>query len=119
MSKTITHEGKVYEIGKWYLFSDNGENWYGMTLFQIVSENECKFRTVDGHYKYINEIPQSELGTIKDAPVELVDGEAYMFTHRMAGNGVKGIWCEDSERFHNVGWFDIVECTNIRKMVVA
>ena len=77
--ETITHKGKVYQIGKLYRSLATSEAGYldglngeGFTLYL------CRSR--EGRYIAASKIAtlDSESGTIEDAPIELEDGEWYM-----------------------------------------
>ena len=126
--KTIEYKGKVYEIGKYYLFGDS-EWWVTecLKLESIVDDaGDYVFKTRDDCWKLIRETPSSySFGTITDAPVELEDGAAYTFDF----NGVKGsVGVCSYEIRHNSehvmlltaknGDYNSEYCTNIRKMGV-
>jgi hypothetical protein len=73
--KTIEHEGKVYQIGAVYEFSDDCKSWFVDTLESfdlsgtILGKEEA--------WGFMREC-QSPLGTIKKAPLKLEDGCWYM-----------------------------------------
>ena len=77
--KTITVKGKVYEVGKLYRSEATFEVGY---LGEAIGEsfNLYQQRGISGSYiaaSSISEITEA-IGTIKDAPIELEDGEWYM-----------------------------------------
>jgi hypothetical protein len=76
---------------------------------------------LDGQIIPIND-PSWELAedTNKPAPIELIDGNAYMFDYHMAAGCIQGIYEESSDKFHvKEGWYMSKVCTNIRPMKVA
>jgi hypothetical protein len=118
---TATHEGNVYEIGKYYLFSDNGNEWALSRLVCINSQNSFKFESDRSVWNLIKETKGS-IGTITTAPIELIDGNAYMFNVR--DNTFLGFYRESRKSF----FYEIEngnkiagasECTNIRPMTVT
>ena len=118
MTKTVTHEGKVYEIGKLYEFSDSDTlKRYGR--LESVVNDTYPYCDHDGcEWEHIKEIGASDLGKIKDAPIELIGGQAYMFDCKESLNLV-GVCDIVGGIFRtHAGWEDIDQCTNIRKMVV-
>jgi len=74
--KTVTHEGKVYEIGALYMFKIGGKEMPGLLT---------KIHQLKGHAEFHAEgiIGESvvsfagEIGTIEDAPIELESGHCY------------------------------------------
>jgi hypothetical protein len=116
--KTVTHEGKVYQIGKDYLFSLNELDWTYEKLTDIDGGYEKVFCTQSYEWRYIKEIPVSRtMGTITPAPIELIDGAAYMFDYK--GASYIGIFTSPPHRFIQVdGWTLATYCTNIRLMTL-
>jgi hypothetical protein len=116
--KTVTHEGKVYQFGKKYFVGN--VNRLGMLIRIeklsnypfIISENGLEF----AYSKLYAGDP--DMGTITPAPIELVDGAAYMFDYR-ASKDVIGIYSVCTETISSIG-DDFVSkyCTNIRLMTV-
>ena len=117
--KAVTHEGKVYEIGKDYLFSLNELDWTYSKLTDIDGGHAKVFCTQENEWRHIKEIPASEtIGTITPAPIELIDGDAYMFNYR--GDEGIGLYEEDESLFFMVGCsYNLENCTNIRHMTVT
>ena len=124
--KTVTHEGKVYQIGQDYLFSDDRQSFFYGKLHKINSSSHRPFLLFgDTHrninYCFIKEVPASErMGTITPAPIELVDGAAYMFNsiedNLLDAIGVYSKVHNTLTTFKNLcAAFD---CTNIRLMTV-
>ena len=118
--KTEIKDGKIYEIGKLYFFYS-----------EIKKEGEvkilCGVSTANHPYPFITsfderwvnceEVKQPELGAITDAPIELVDGHAYMF--EFEDNDMAGLYDEDENTIYVRGLeLQIELCTNIREMVV-
>ncbi|MFT6988196.1 MAG: hypothetical protein ACJASL_000156 [Paraglaciecola sp.] len=119
--KTVTHEGQVYQIGKPYLFSFSGATWFYDKLINIDAIFNLKpFGTKSGEWSYIKEVPASEsMGTITPAPIELVDGAAYMFD--INGVVALGFYREDRKSFFSCGnkVCGLAEATDIRLMTVG
>jgi hypothetical protein len=114
---TVTHEGNVYEVGKYYLFSDNGNEWALSRLACINSQNSFKFESDRSVWNLIKETKGS-IGTITTAPIELIDGNAYMFNYQ----GIKhiGLYEKNESSFFMVGCsYNLENCTNIRPMTVT
>ena len=121
--KTEECQGHVYEIGQSYLFSDGGDYWHCLRLKRIVKGYPTRFETWVTPTKFtvfdfIDELPASEnIGTITPAPIELVDGAAYMFDYKH--ESYIGIYTSPPHRFIVVdGWTLASYCTNIRLMTV-
>ncbi len=92
--KTVTHEGKAYQIGATYEFtdSDKGRHWELGILNDYASDEEgVGFQSKTGNktewFKHIR-LQQAPVGTITEAPIELIDGAAYEFDYN---NGVTGM----------------------------
>jgi hypothetical protein len=119
-SKPVTeeYEGNVYQIGKPYLFSMSGITWSYDNLIDIDGGYSKPFCTKSKEWRYIKEVPTSEnMGTITPAPVELIDGNAYMFDYKHAS--YIGIYTSPPHRFIQVdGWTLATYCSNIRPMTV-
>jgi hypothetical protein len=119
--KTVTHEGQVYQIGKNYLFSDDGTD-FSLAKLVRIKKNGWPFRTDDNDlYRYIHEVSAlKSMGTITPAPIELVDGAAYMFnSHKNNLLDAIGIY----SKYHNTlttfkNLCTAFDCTNIRLMTV-
>jgi hypothetical protein len=112
------HEGNVYEFGQDYLFSNNQVHWTYGALSDLDGGQDRVFCTSDKEWLYIKEVPASEnMGKITPAPVELVDGAAYMFDYKCAS--YIGIYASPPHRFILVDGFTLSSyCTNIRLMTV-
>lgn len=114
---TIERDGKIYEIGKVYEFSDNGEKW---VVSVLLGKTKKAFESAIGHRKFIREFA-GEIGTIKQAPVKLVDGDVYQFDYSHDGLGMGGavmryVKHSDSFYFDNTV-FKRDHCTNIVRLV--
>jgi hypothetical protein len=124
--KTVTHDGQIYQIGGLYLVNDIGSGkgnlWSPIKLTSIDPQSGWPFKSSLGEgFAFIAVIrsPQT-FGTITPAPIELVDGAAYMFdwTERPMKNSV-GVYDLNSQRFYFVSGHILSSyCTNIRLMTV-
>lgn len=86
--KTATDkDGNVYDIGKVYEFSDSGKaaTWAAGQLVGLSDGAECQFEADLAYFKYCRE-NQTENGTITKSPVELIEGDAYMFDFKESKN---------------------------------
>lgn len=102
--KTVTHEGKEYQIGALYEFSNDEEHWVGSGLVSVNSEEGRPFFSRLNCYHCIREIQNPNIGTIKDAPVELIDGKAYQFVH----NGIRQMG--EAHKNNDEAWMLSVKC---------
>ena len=120
--KTVTHEGTIYQIGKAYLVDDGDNNWILIVLRSVVSSSSLPFRSSLMGYRACKEAPADSVGTITPAPIDLVNGAAYMF--EVGGSKFLGFYKESQEAFFdNVeggdGIAHLSDCTNIRPMAVV
>jgi hypothetical protein len=119
--KTVTHEGKVYEIGQEYLFSNDGTHLVYERLKAICPKSSYPFEGHDGKFsKYIGVLSDcKDQGTITPAPVVLINGAAYMFDSKFMKDAV-GIYDKSSHRIYfTEGLFTEAEwLENIRLMTV-
>jgi hypothetical protein len=119
--KTVTHLGKVYQIDQEYLFSNDGTHLVYGRLKAICPASSYPFEAHGGFLcKYIELIQDcKDQGTITPAPIELIDGEVYMFNYgnRLDAVGVYDKW---EKRFYHLRgmYFGFEGCTNIRLMTV-
>ena len=78
-NKTAVYNRKVYEIGSPYLFSEHGKEW----IYGILTDVDCNYKnpfcTDAQDWSSIKEIPSGANGTITPAPVEMINGNAYLF----------------------------------------
>jgi hypothetical protein len=115
---TVTHEGNVYELDKHYLF---GNSHQLHRLLKIDKLSDFPFRVLDkGQENGFTKIHLVDLntGTITPAPIELIDGNAYMFNYQ----GIKhiGLYEKNESSFFMVGCsYNLENCTNIRPMTVT
>lgn len=93
----IDSQGNELEIGKVYEFSDDGRKWVTSLLEGIV-DDEYHYEASNAMWKLIREC-QSPLGTIKKAPVKLVDGKAYQFESVVTGRIWVGFYNSAKDRF--------------------
>jgi len=118
--KTIKDKGKVYQVGAVYEFSVDGKHWYGGTLKAIYPDPERNYpyKTRSGDYRLIR-VYKASLGTIEEAPVELIDGECYQYKDEF-GNTRKGFFMAEQGLFYRTGsWSYRSECTNIKLLTVG
>ena len=120
--KTVTHEGTIYQIGKAYLVDDGDNNWILIVLRSVVSSSSLPFRSSLMGYRACKNAPADSVGTITPAPIDLVDGAAYMFDcDTDASVSVMGIFCKRGGLFlvNDGACFNACFCTNIRPMTVV
>jgi hypothetical protein len=117
--KTVTHEGKVYQIGKIYLVDDGGDFWLPLVLRAIETGSSHPFRGRHVGYKLCKEALLDAVGTITPAPIELVDGAAYMFDS-IEDKDFLGIYAKSTDRLYyaNGRYSNAEQCTSIRLMTV-
>ncbi len=115
---TINHDGKVYQVGAVYEFSNDGKRWCVDTFEGIHQYVRHPYRTgFDISFKFIRAC-EVKVGTIEDAPIELIDGECYQFTDRYDIEW-KGYFSTEHDTFYRArGWSDVNTCTNIKLLVV-
>jgi hypothetical protein len=99
-NKTLVHKCNVYEIGSPYLFSALGKSWTYDILRDIDSNYGKPFCTGSQEWLFIKEIPRVPEGTIKHAPLFLINGNAYMFDYDGRKVGQVGVYDEPSSRFY-------------------
>ena len=99
--KTGTHFGKVYQIDQEYLFSNDGTHLVYGRLKAICPKSSYPFEAHDGFLcKYIGLIQDcKDQGTITPAPIELINGAAYMFDAKFIRNAV-GIYHKSSHKMY-------------------
>jgi len=125
--KTVTHEGNVYQIGQGYLFNDGGDYWHFLKLKRLVVGSPLRFEVwVTANkftvFSHIKEVPASkDIGTLTPAPIELVDGAAYMFNIRDGKHHHAGIYDERQGIFSisQGQWVVLESATNTRLMTVG
>ena len=118
--KTINHEGKIYQVGAVYEFSDDGKAWYVDTLEGTYQDMICPYRTRSGHGFKLIRACEVKVGTVEEAPVELIDGECYQFTDRYDDEH-KGFFLAENDRLycHTGGVVDPSKCSNFKLLVVG
>jgi hypothetical protein len=119
--KTVTHEGSVYQIGKRYIFCDELSGMLFIDeLVTIEAHRRLSFEGVHARYRYAVIQPLVNMGVITPAPIELIDGAAYMFdSHKNNLLDAIGVY----SKFHNTlttfkNLCAAFDCTNIRLMTV-
>jgi hypothetical protein len=109
-----TFKGMQYEVGKWYEFSNDGDNWEASKLDAIEGSNFA-FLTSLGWMQLCREATLS-LGTITPAPVDLVDGAAYEFM--CFDKKYYGEYRKYLHRFYCGDYYYTTDdCTNITRLV--
>ena len=116
-TETVTYKGNVYQIGGVYEFSDDGVDWVVNKLMGVLVSGDLPFDTKKFGWKLIREVNYT-IGTITPAPVELIDGAAYMFDYKDVAS--IGLYEASTLRFIQVNGFTCSSrCTNIRLMTVG
>jgi len=114
--KTVTHKGSVYKIGGVYEFSDSGKAW---AVDELLSVGDCSifpFNAREYEWELIREF-NCTVGTITPVPVELIDGNAYMFDYK--GRQLTGLCNVSTEQFLTTESRILYSyCKNIRLMTV-
>ena len=100
MKTVIDSHGNELEIGKAYEFSDDQKFWY---LYELkgcnnLTDDDYEYEARGCSWRFIREC-QSQLGTIKKAPVKLVDGKAYQFESVATGRIWVGFYNSTNDRF--------------------
>lgn len=101
MKTIIDSHGNELEIGKVYEFSDDQTSWTLDALKEcneLEEGDEYEYVGTDCNWIFIREC-QSSLGTIKKAPVKLVDGKAYQFESVATGRIWVGFYNSANDRF--------------------
>lgn len=108
----IDSNGNELELNKVYEFSDDGLKWFPSALVRLV-DHEYQYNASNARWMTIREC-QSPLGTIKKAPVKLIDGKAYQFE----SNGSVCIGIFDGENLQDNNRIYMPRgCTNIITLV--
>lgn len=112
----IDSHGNELELNKVYEFSDDQESWVLDELKEcneLEDGDEYEYAGTDCNWIFIRQC-QSPLGTIKKAPVKLVDGNAYQFEN----NGIVCIGIFDGDNLQdNKRIYTPSKCTNIIPLV--
>lgn len=94
----IDSHGNELEIGKVYEFSNVEGVWIVDFLLRIYLDEDQEYEGDSNYYNQIREC-QSPLGTIKKAPVKLVDCKAYQFESVVTGKIWVGFYNSAKDRF--------------------
>ena len=114
--KTVTYEDSLYYIGDIYEFSDGGSCWELGVLLSIDPSSAFPF-TATCKWRLIREV-KSKIGTITPAPIEMIEGAAYMFDYYSSKDAV-GLYYNLNDMFYMADLSLKAEsCTNIRLMTV-
>lgn len=98
--KTVEHEGKAYQIGAVYEFSDDCSNWTVDVLTGFTLGATYPISSIRASWVHIREC-QLPIGTITDAPLKLEDGEWYV-CHRIGEDGEECLHRDDGKWFFNL-----------------
>jgi hypothetical protein len=116
--KTVTHEGKVYQIGGVYEFSDEGKGWAVDELLTVGERVAYPFEARQYEWEFIREV-NCTIGTITPEPIELIDRAAYTFDYHENRKSAIGVYSKIANNFIAVGNNYFADrCTNIRLMTV-
>tara|TARA_R110002096_G_scaffold169904_1_gene341867 strand:+ start:176 stop:550 length:375 start_codon:yes stop_codon:yes gene_type:complete len=116
-NKTVVYEENTYKIDAPYLFSVYGKRWIYGILRDIDSNYSKPFCTNGDEWLYIKEIPSGTNGTIKPVPVELINGNAYMFKYHASRKPVVGVYSSGTGEFLTTqSDHSACACTDIREM---
>jgi hypothetical protein len=118
--KTINHEGKVYQVGAMYEFSDDGYHWYTDILEDIHQNMTCPYRIRSSVGFRLIRVCEVKVGTITEAPLKLKNGECYQYEDRF-GNKHKGFFLAEPGRLYCTtgAIVDPSRCTNIKHLTVG
>jgi len=117
--KTIEHEGKIYQVGAVYEFSDDGKAWCVEVLEDIYQESNYPYRTRSSTGFKLIRACEVKVGTVEEAPVELIDGECYQFLNPL-NIWSKGFFLAEYGTFSAKGGHVFAnECSNIKHLTVG
>ena len=127
MAKTVTHDGKVYDIGGLYIgFSNQLIRLDGVSNGYFIGVDTSGNPYRDQWLISVDQssvFPESKLGTITPAPADLVDGAIYQFDFQIEAEyaaGLFGVYDKSgpSPSFTaNVNTYEAKFCTNIVRLV--
>jgi hypothetical protein len=118
-NETVVYNGSIYEIGKPYLFGNAANRWEYGILIGIGPRFKNPFYTKFQQWPFIKEIHYTNKGTITAVPLELVNGNAYMFSYHADIKPVVGIYNDATgQLITNQSIYLTKLCTNIREMTV-
>tara|TARA_R110002153_G_scaffold141457_2_gene292502 strand:+ start:490 stop:864 length:375 start_codon:yes stop_codon:yes gene_type:complete len=118
-NKTVVYNGSIYEIGKPYLFGNAANRWEYGILIGIGPRFKNPFYTKFQQWPFIKEIHYTNKGTITAVPLELVNGNAYMFWHHVYQKLIVGVYNDGTGEFiTNHSSISTINCTDIREMTV-
>ncbi len=119
---TITHKGNIYQIGRSYEFSSDGDMWELGVLDDYTEDVIFPFRSNTGNqlrWFQMIRLQQVPVGTITEAPVELVDGEYYQFDYGIM-SAIKGGYDKKGDYFWVKGsTLPTKQCTDIKPLTIA
>ena len=122
VSNIVYHEGKGYEVGAIYEFSDSGSVWSVDILTGKSSDGLYPF-LADGNEYAICRKSKNKIGTIKEQPAELIDGKAYCFDYNAHSPLMKfachGVYKKERNRFITSDGFVVsAYCSNIKPLTL-
>lgn len=117
VSNIVYHEGKGYEVGAIYEFSNNDDKY----MLGVLTGRSCDdlYPFLAGNIKYaLCRKSKNKIGTIKEQSIELIDGECYQFD--CESGRVNGVYSFSCNRFVCLqGGFQANICTNIKSLTLA
>ena len=120
--KTETYKGQLYQIDKPYLFLSTNGRWEFGYLTKVNSVSQFPFiNHLTEDFSSIKCLPEfkSGFGTITPAPIELVNGAAYMFDY-LSCTDIIGLYNASRKRFIIADGCELsTQCKNIRPMAVV
>lgn len=108
-NKTVTHKGKVYQIGSLYKFFDQGDTEGDKVLATLEGIAQGCFMASTGEpFSYCEAVTTFNMGTISKAPIELHDGGYYAFTEELSSHMIEhlGRFDKDSSNIFCGGGFN-------------
>lgn len=91
----IDSHGNELQLNKVYEFSDNERSWFASAILSLT-DGVYQYKSHNTSWRFIREC-QLPLGTIKKAPVKLVDNAIYQF--KCNGYDWVGMYLEDRDSF--------------------
>ncbi len=122
-ANAFDRSGNGYRIGHYYSMRVDGGVWAGATLAKIEHDDTRQFVDTDGDRWDDVSIITAPLGTITPAPVELNEGQIYMFDMGVTTSEIIGryyVAVTGEKMFDLVGnnrFVKISDCTNIIPLV--
>lgn len=123
-SDIVYHEGKGYEVGAIYEFSDDGLLWDVGILTGNNSDDEYPSFESDGLQYVFCRKSKREIGGITEQSIELINGNGYCFDYNNNGPlmklGCHGVYKKKTNQFIiSDGVIASEYCTNIQPLTPA